>query len=317
LKDHAGVSPDEWQESVDSDTKTMACTPICGSDFPARNMLTIISFVTPVTSLNHPLVGRWDMRSAHRLRSVTLLSLFLLFFTVLYADAQKHRAKRMLDGGGENSILYAPQYSVGGGWHTSISIINLDSQDGIVILRLFGDDGVQIGEPRTVTVAAGGKLQLDDPDWSPDSGGELIKGYLKIVSDNHRITGSVSYAGPSGLSGAASLPLVSSLSDALVFPHVACDDQHYTGLSLVNPNGEPTVVTVEVVTEDGTSAGLARETIPAGGRISRLLTELLPQVTGKSGLSGYIKITSDLGIAAFALIGGQELAVLSVLPSAP
>jgi hypothetical protein len=274
-----------------------------------------VFFCDPRHYFESSLGGRWNMRSAHKLRSIALLSISLFFFTVLYADAQKHRAKRMLDGGGENSILYAPQYSVGGGWHTSVSVINLDSQDGAVTLRLYGDDGVQIGEPRTVMVAAGGKIQLDDPDWSADSGGELIKGYLKIVSDNRGMTGSVSYAGPSGLSGAASLPLVASLSDTLVFPHVACDDQHYTGLSLVNPNGEPTVVTVEVVTADGTSAGLARETIPAGGRISRLLTEILPQVTGKSGLSGYIKISSDLGIAAFALIGGQELAVLSALPN--
>jgi hypothetical protein len=61
--------------------------------------------------------------------------------------------------------LYSPQYAIGGPWRTALSIINLDSVSGSVLLRLFGEDGAQIGTTRFVSIRRR-KFYLDDPTFS-------------------------------------------------------------------------------------------------------------------------------------------------------
>jgi hypothetical protein len=42
------------------------------------------------------------------------------------------------------SVLYSPQFAVGGAWWSTLSVVNLDSKPGSVTLRFLGDDGNQI-----------------------------------------------------------------------------------------------------------------------------------------------------------------------------
>ncbi|MBM3789146.1 MAG: hypothetical protein FJW35_02225 [Acidobacteria bacterium] len=56
------------------------------------------------------------------------------------------------------------------------------------------------------------------------------------------------------------------------------------------------------------------KTIPAGHRKSQLLTQYFPHPAGQDRASGYIRVSSDRPVAAFALFGSHDGSVLSAIP---
>ncbi len=213
--------------------------------------------------------------------------------------------------------LYAPQYAVGDSWRSSVSVINVDPVAGTVTLRLRGEDGLQIGESRTESIPAHGKLHIEDPKYFGDYSGRLIQGYLEIVGSGPGMVGSVTFADPQGKSGAAALPLTGTLHTSLIFPRVASDHVVFTGIALLNPAEGPAQVTLDLYAANGTRIATSRQTIPARGRVCRLLSEYLPPLAGLSLDSGYLKIESDTGIAAFALFGTQTLSSIAASAAQP
>ena len=210
--------------------------------------------------------------------------------------------------------LYAPQYAVGGPWRSSVSLINLEPISGTVVLRFLGNDGQQIGVTRTEPIAPNGKIYIDALDYFGNFDG-MQTGYLEIVSLNARLTGSLAFGSRDGNSFAASLPLVTELANSVVFSHIASNSDYYTGLAILNPNAQPSDVTINVYTAEGAWEFTTKESIPANGRLCKLLTEIFPLLARMSRTSGYIKVTSDSGIAAFALFGTQNLSSLAALPA--
>jgi hypothetical protein len=100
----------------------------------------------------------------------------------------------------------------------------------------------------------------------------------------------------------------------VVFSHVASDDVYFTGIAVLNPNSASATVKLEVYAADGSLVDSASETIPAGRRQGRLLTEFIASMAGKSQSGGYIQLTADIPVAAFCLFGTHSLSVLSAIP---
>jgi hypothetical protein len=72
---------------------------------------------------------------------------------------------------------------------------------------------------------------------------------------------------------------------------------------------------VEIFDRMGVRIASTRETIPAGGRRSRLVTEYFPGIRGQSHRGGYVTVSADRAVAGFALFGTHDLTSLSaVLP---
>jgi hypothetical protein len=209
--------------------------------------------------------------------------------------------------------LYAPQFAVGGGWASTLSLINLETTPGTVILRFLGNDGGQIGGTRVVPIGPSGKIFVNSADFFGDLGQGLQQGYLEIISNGPKIAGSVMFGDTTGESFAAALPLLSDLQTSLVFSHVASSDLFYTGVALLNPNTSPTYATIDVYSSDGIRQYTVQEYIPSKGRVSKLLTQYFPAMADKSQTSGYIRVMSDRGIAAFALFGTPS--ALAALPA--
>jgi hypothetical protein len=83
-------------------------------------------------------------------------------------------------------------------------------------------------------------------------------------------------------------------------------------LALLNPNNAPAVVQVTVYNESGVRVGIVSPTIPAGGRFSKLLSELmggLPSMT-----RGYFQIYSGNPVFGFSVFGTKNLGVLAAIP---
>ncbi len=213
------------------------------------------------------------------------------------------------------TTLYSPQYVLGGAYHTSLSLINLDSRAGTVQLRFMGEDGRQIGATRYLSLAANGKRYIDDqafflPAWSED----MVAGYVEIISDGVRIAGSTVFADINSDSFSAALALIADLQTSVIFSHVASDDLYFTGIAILNPGPDDVNAKLELYAEDGTLIEAISERIAAGQRKARLLSECFEYLMQNSRMSGYVRLTSDRPVASFSLFGTHDLSILSAIP---
>jgi hypothetical protein len=237
-----------------------------------------------------------------------------------YLGVQGHDAKGLngQDTTKGATTLYSPQYVVGGAdWSTTLSIVNLETTgQTTVTLRFIGDDGLQIGATQTRPIAAKGKLYVSAQDFFV-SAAQMTQGYIEVKSNGALLAGSVAFGDPAQSKYTAALPLVSTVQKAMVFGQVASgmvgDKSYFTGLALLNPTNADAQVTIELFDRDGRRVTSGTLTIPAGRRRSSLLTEYFPGLTGQNIGSGYIKVTSDRGLASFALFGSLE--ALSAVPA--
>jgi hypothetical protein len=214
------------------------------------------------------------------------------------------------------TTLYSPQYVSGGPWQTNLSIVNLDAQAGLVTLRLVGEDGVQIGESKALSIPALGKLRISDPGFfTSPAPGSVVAGYVEIVSDGVRLGGSTAFGDATGQTFDSALTLISGLQSSALFSHIASTDQYFTGIAIVNPNAVDASAMIEIYTAEGQLLDSRQELICAKHRSSHLLTEYFPSLVGKDQPSGYIRILSDIPVATFALFGTNDLTVVSAIPS--
>jgi hypothetical protein len=213
------------------------------------------------------------------------------------------------------TILYGPQYAVGGGqYRTTISVVNLDSTAGTVRFRLFNDDGVQIGMTRDMAIRGNGKLQITDQNFFLQAGEELMSGFVEIRSDGPRLTGAIVFGDPGRETMATSLPLTTGLMTAMVFGHVVSNATWWTGITLVNPGAVEAGVTINLYDRMGELVRTKYERIPASHRTIGLLTGYFKGLMEEGFQQGYMRVTSDQGLAGFAIFGTNELSVISAIP---
>ncbi len=216
------------------------------------------------------------------------------------------------------TTLYAPQYAVGGPYDSSLSILNLDSTPGTVTLTLFAGNGLPLGNRQIMSIAGNGKIFISDPSFFFGTlPTQLTDGYVVIASDGVHLSGIEMFSDAQNGIFLTSLPLISSLQQMEILSDLASDTSYFTGLAILNPNTVDATVTIQVYTATSQLDQSLTLTVPAGNRISRLLTEYFPQLNGQSRLSGYIKITADQGIACFGVFGTNSLSVLSAIPAQP
>lgn len=238
-------------------------------------------------------------------------------FEYLGGPGQDARGLNGQDATSGALVLYAPQFVFGGAYRSYLSVVNLEAEPGTVTVQLFGDDGRPVSGTRTQSIAGKGKLLVSDPAFFGDSGPLLTQGYLEIRSSGPLLTGSVTIAGGAGLTFAADFPLVTMSGARQVFEQVTSNAAFFTGVAIVNPGADAAIARVEVFNQNGLLMAQGDFAVPAGGRISGLLTELFPSLAGQSVISGYIGITADRPIAGLATFGTSDLTALSAIPAQP
>ena len=241
----------------------------------------------------------------------------VLLFEYLGRPGQDVKGLNGQDATGGSTVLYSPQYAVGGDWATELTVVNLEERAGVVSMRLIGDNGAVLAGPVQQAIGARGKLQVTDQNLLVDSGSGLRQGYVEVRSDGVKLAGSVVFGDRGGTSYTAALPLVSELETDMVFSQLASDQRYYTGLAILNPNGEAVTARVEVYDENGALIAGKDETIVAGGRVSRLLTQYFDVLVGQNRSLGYIRVRTNLGVASYAVFGtwpGQGNSLSAVPP---
>jgi len=100
-----------------------------------------------------------------------------------------------------------------------------------------------------------------------------------------------------------------------VFGQVAPNATYFTGVALLNAGTTAAATVIEVLDDKGALVAKRTETLQAGQRRSKLLTEIFSELQGQSRASGYIRVTPDRDVASFALFGTNDLSVLSAVPA--
>jgi hypothetical protein len=219
------------------------------------------------------------------------------------------------------SVLYSPQYIVGGSWSSRLSVINLDSRPGEVKFEFFGDSGVAIGAARTLPIPARGKILISDQSFFLPAGSDATQGYLRITGAGLRLTGAAVFGDGARFGDVAqkkfctTLPLISTLERSLLFGNIASSSMLFTGISLVNSEEGPANATVQIFEKSGVLAAAKTLTIPPRGRLSQPLTRLFPEFEGKDVTSGYIKVILDRDAAGFAVFGAKDLSSVLAIPA--
>jgi len=204
--------------------------------------------------------------------------------------------------------LYSAQLAEVPGLYTSVKIINTGITENSVILKAIGNDGQPLGEPFTVVLAPGAGFEKDAGEIFGWKAGESHVGSLQIQGGAGSLVGDVVF-GDTAFVSTAAMPLQTTKLTRAVFSQVANGMGLFTGLAFYNPGTDTASVTVEVFSPEGEMTGEANLNIPAAGRMSQLLSELVP--TTQNQIGGYVLITSTKPLIAQQLFGdGSFLAAV-------
>jgi hypothetical protein len=100
----------------------------------------------------------------------------------------------------------------------------------------------------------------------------------------------------------------------MVFAHVVSNGTWWTGIALINPWEEDAEITLTLYERTGKPIGEKRDTVKAGRQQIGLLWQYFDWLKDKEQ-QGYVRVTSDKGLAGFALFGTNQLSVISAIPA--
>ena len=215
-------------------------------------------------------------------------------------------------------------FLVGEGFDTELTLINSDSfKSATLEVTLFDDDGLvlQGTAPLEIFLDPGEQLAENLSSLFGLSPQSFVVGSIGVQAKNNFLgsfDNTPAYNGSvrikkSDDSLSATLPLFSIERVSTLYPHVAQNLGFFTGLTVLNARSSSVTVTVEVFDGAGSLVGMSDFTLPAGGRIARLLNELIAESDGQMG--GYFRVTATAGVISFALFGDLAGQFMSVIPS--
>jgi hypothetical protein len=214
-------------------------------------------------------------------------------------------ALRFDDGAGE---LYAAQLASSDRVRTILNLINTGTSSEEITLEAIAENGEVLATSDRI-LSSGAQLQLAAREiFNLESPTE---GWVRIRSDSDRLLGAVTFQAPNG-SWMAALPLQSQPAREFILSHVAHTPSIFTGVTLLNPAIEKTLVSFEVFDAEGQETGRSDLLLPAGCKKALLLNEWVPELDNQTG--GFIRVRSTRGLLGFELFGSYTLDYVSAVP---
>jgi hypothetical protein len=195
----------------------------------------------------------------------------------------------------------------GANYQSIIGVTNLGSTANDVSITFTTESGTSL-PPIQRTLPPSGALRetaralLGLPD-GPQNGWVRIEGTLPI-------TGFVSYADVSA-GGVAVVPAQQRPQTELLFAHIADLSPWLTGVALLNADSRDAVVNVFALSTDGSLIGRANLTLPAGTKVAKLLSELVPQTQSRARDGGFVYVRSNVPLYGLELFFTRDLKILS------
>lgn len=212
---------------------------------------------------------------------------------------------------------YLPHFVSQGGYYSAVGLVNSTNQAQRVRITAGGLEVSGNARPPAVverTIPANGRLDERADQLFDLSGEAAITGYIRYeVQDNGSgLIGYVEYGTSDGLLLSGVPAQGTGLSD-IFFSQIAQGGGLYTGLALLNPNAQPSSVTINAYDRDGNRRGSTAVRLEAGARRTRVLNEFFPALTNLSG--GYLHVSASRPIYAFELFGSSSPTILANVPA--
>jgi hypothetical protein len=115
--------------------------------------------------------------------------------------------------------------------------------------------------------------------------------------------------------GVAVTPSSVTSSANLLLSHIADLPPWWTGLALLNPGNVDAQVGVYAITPSGSLIGKAAITVPAGQKVARLLSELLPQTQARTSDGGFVFVSSTVPLYGIELFFTRDSRFLANVPA--
>jgi len=193
-----------------------------------------------------------------------------------------------------------------------VNFVNVGAQTRNILITAYNDSGSVLGPSVMLPLGPGEQLEDDAAYLLALDLDKLTVGSMKAEMDGPGVLADVVFGEVNSYRYLAALPMQTEPVRKAAFNQVANALGYYTGIALFNPGSSPTIVTIEVYSQDGTKVGQGQKTLGPNERISRLLPELVPQSAGQIG--GYVIIQSTQPIISQQLFGDGRLQMLSAVP---
>lgn len=208
---------------------------------------------------------------------------------------------------GASELLF-PRIRFDSARYTGFAIANPSSTDAQVTLTAYALDGkllqgTGVTNPRTVLISAG--KQYSDVDGSIFNGyasNPDFKGWVLARSDRDGLTGFFLMGDVAGkMLDGASLPdkAVDSYFNLLLDPA-----RYFPEISLVNPNGDATQVTLTLAGKDGATVSSRAVTIAANGALQDSIENLF--TAAQVAQSTTLQVESKLPVSGFEFVFARD-----------
>ena len=215
------------------------------------------------------------------------------------------------------SVRVAPHFISGNGFDPILILTNPTASPIVVTVTLFGETGGAVHpslsgpSSKDFLVLANGSVMVDTRNITGLLFVPSVNGWLRIDSPNVALDGLLILDGGRDITAT---PLQTSALDRMIYSQLPQMDALVSRLVLVNTSPVQAGLDISLVKQDGTTAAQTAISIPARTKFSRLIRDVLPQVTDQDG--GYILIRSSVALYGIEMLGetsSQSLASVSLL----
>lgn len=213
--------------------------------------------------------------------------------------------------------IYYPHFSNDGGWKTSFGLLNTGDYTEEVLRISYGVDG-QILKTQTVGLAPGERFE-EETAYLPILAYDARCMTAETLSNRASLLGYIKFLNPSlGSKGRALVPLTGNIDPALVIPHVAFDDNWWTGVVVMNAGYDDSEVLFLAYDHSGNLLASSERLLRPGENLIQFASDLFSNTP--ETLIASIRISSRAGqpLCGLVLYGSKDNNSLAGMPlSAP
>lgn len=213
--------------------------------------------------------------------------------------------------GNEDHTLYFPHIDVSDYWWTGFAVINPNESDADVTFRFYDEEGNEVATVNK-TIPANGKVVSTIRDFFDGNVPENVSWY-KIETEK-KLDGFELF-GTKDWHEMVGVKIFSKPAKRLIYPEVMKDDNHWTGIVLINVDSKDANVTFKAYDANGNelteSSTIA---LPENGKKVALIEDLFDSFPSETA---YLVAETDAKVIGFELYGYTShvgLAGLSALP---
>jgi hypothetical protein len=203
-----------------------------------------------------------------------------------------------------------PHFRTGSQYASTFCLANVEPSAVNITLTAVGNNGATLGT-KTVSVPALGGLRSPMQSLFPTLGSGERQGWV-LMQSSGRVHATILF-GKSNGGALSAVPIQQLPMTDIVFPQVLHGADNSMEISMVNPSAMTAYVGVYVVHPMGITLANNQIMLAPGARISKSLSQLLPEISSQAG--GYIYLESTAPIFSTASIWiNNEASVASIAP---